>query len=129
MKPGKQLGTMATPVAWAHGSEISISETILPRVISVPDHYPADCTHNHMNIETKNPVLEFAGGGEKLRGALSAAVLLGNDLWVASDELTSVERLTLHAGKSFRAHRSFELQGLINLPAHGQKKANGKDVD
>ena len=82
-----------------------------------------------MKIKTKTPLLEFAGGGDDLRGALSAAVLLGNDLWVASDELTSVERLTLRDGAVFGAHRSFELHGLINLPARGQKKPDGKKID
>jgi hypothetical protein len=82
-----------------------------------------------MTFKTSTPLLEFNGGGEKLRGALSAAVLLGNELWVASDELTSVERLTLRDGAVFGAHRSFELHDFINLPAHGQKKPNGKDVD
>jgi len=84
-----------------------------------------------MNLKNTRPILEFAKHYDELTGGLSAVLLMGEDLWVASDELTSVERLTLRrGGEVFGGHRSFKLQGLINLPAFGQKQPGGKkDVD
>ena len=82
--------------------------------------------------ETK-PVLEFAEHAEELLKGLSAVVFAGEDLWVASDELTSVERLTPRGGGLFAGQRSFELDvsknGPLKLPAVGQKKPDGKEVD
>lgn len=88
-----------------------------------------------MNLKTKKgPVLEFAEHVEELMGGLSAVVLIGEDLWVASDELTSVERLTLRGGDTLAGHRSFELHGPppdgpLSLPAVGKTKPDGKRVD
>jgi Protein of unknown function (DUF3616) len=82
-----------------------------------------------MNLQTTRPVLEFSAPDEKLTDALSAVVLIREELWVASDELTSVERLTLRGGGLFGGHRSFELQGPLSLPATGKKKPDGKKVD
>lgn len=80
-----------------------------------------------MNLRTTRPTLEFAKHQEELTGGLSAVLHIGRELWVANDELTSVERLTLRSdGEGFDNHRSFELQGLLNLPAFGQKKPGGK---
>ncbi|HEY6806396.1 MAG TPA: DUF3616 domain-containing protein [Pyrinomonadaceae bacterium] len=53
-----------------------------------------------------------------LRESLSAAVFVGDSLWVASDEATSVERLTTHDGVNFADHQSFSLDELLSLPAH-----------
>jgi hypothetical protein len=53
-----------------------------------------------MNLKTAKPALEFAEHVEELTGGLSAAVFVGDDLWVACDELTSVERLT-RGGEGF----------------------------
>jgi hypothetical protein len=82
-----------------------------------------------MSLKTKNPVLEFSDHIGKLLGNLSAATLIGEDLWVASDELTSIERLTLGGGDVFGGHRSFQLSDLLRLPAAGQQKSDGKAPD
>ena len=47
-----------------------------------------------MSLKTTGPILEFTEHAKELTGGLSAVLLDGDDLWVASDELTSVERLT-----------------------------------
>src|ERR671916_677030 len=86
------------------------------------------------NLKTNNPVFEFAEHVEDLTGGLSAVVPVGDDLWVASDELTSVERLTLGAGgEVYAGQRSFELDvsrgGPLRLPATGQTDEDGDPVD
>lgn len=84
-----------------------------------------------MKLKTTTPVLEFSHHVDKLMGGLSAALLVGEDLWLACDELTSVERLTLR-GDGFAAHRSFELdvtrKGPLRLPAVGQEKVD-QEID
>lgn len=72
-----------------------------------------------MQIKTGSPLLQFQSPSDKLTDSLSAAVFAGDDLWVASDETTSVERLTTDDGLTFQHHKSFSLNGLINLPAQG----------
>jgi hypothetical protein len=85
-----------------------------------------------MNLKTTRPVLEFSTHVEELTGGLSSAMLIGEDLWVACDELTSVERLTLNGGDVFAAHSSFELdvslKGPLKLPAAGKKKVD-QEID
>lgn len=82
-----------------------------------------------MKLRSQSPLLEFNDNQEELTSSLSTALIVEEKLWVASDELTSVERLTLVDGEVFRDHRSFELQGIINLPAHGKTKPDGKKID
>jgi hypothetical protein len=78
-------------------------------------------------------ILEFTENVEDLTGGLSGIVLDGDELWVASDELTSVERLTLGGDGVFAGQRSFELDvsrgGPLKLPAVGQKDEDGDEVD
>ena len=76
-----------------------------------------------MRINTTHPILEFDGQQDEIPDSLSAVVTVGDSLWVASDEVTSVERLSSADGITFGNHRSFPLQGLIDLPA------NGTDLD
>lgn len=71
-----------------------------------------------MRLNSTNPILQFASKDKKLREALSAVVFIGDHLWLASDESTSVERLSTDDGKTFKHHRAFPLDGLIHLPAH-----------
>jgi hypothetical protein len=54
-----------------------------------------------------------------LRDGLSAIARQGSHLWVANDETTSLERLTLEAGDRARAHHSFDLTDLLELPGDG----------
>jgi hypothetical protein len=46
-----------------------------------------------MKLKTNKPLLQFQNPSDKLVDSLSGAVFAGDDLWVASDEMTSVERL------------------------------------
>ena len=59
------------------------------------------------------------GGKADLRDGLSAIARQGSHLWVANDETTSLERLTLETGDQARAHRSFDLTNLLELPGDG----------
>lgn len=65
-----------------------------------------------------------------LRDGLSAIARQGNHLWVANDETTSVERLTLENGDHAGAHRSFDLTELLDLPGDkGELDIEGLDVE
>jgi len=67
--------------------------------------------------------------GDDLRDGLSAVARQGPHLWVANDETTSVERLTLEDGDHARAHRSFDLTNLLELPGDGgELDIEGLDV-
>ena len=81
-----------------------------------------------MSPKTDGPVLEFSQHVGELMGGLSSALFVGEDLWVACDELTSVERLSPAAGGGFGGQRSFELRGLLALPAHGMRKVD-QEID
>ena len=70
-----------------------------------------------MKLNTNKPVLEFQSEEAKLTESLSATVMVGEHLWVASDESVTIERLTNDNGSSFNQHKSFELKDLIHLPA------------
>jgi Protein of unknown function (DUF3616) len=70
-----------------------------------------------MKLNTNKPVLEFKSEEAKLTESLSGAVIVGEHLWVASDELVTIERLTNDNGNGFNQHQSFELKDLIHLPA------------
>lgn len=72
-----------------------------------------------MKLNTHSPLLEFGSNYEKLRDALSVVIQVGEYLWLASDETTSVERLSTEDGHTFKNHKSFSLAGLIDLPAYG----------
>jgi hypothetical protein len=66
---------------------------------------------------------------DDLRDGLSAIARQGPHLWVANDETTSVERLTLEAGDQARGHRSFDLTELLELPGdRGEMDIEGLDV-
>jgi hypothetical protein len=65
-----------------------------------------------------------------LRDGLSAVARQGPHLWVANDETTSVERLTLEDGGRARSHRSFDLTNILGLPGdRGELDIEGLDVD
>jgi len=68
---------------------------------------------------TPNPLLKFETDQDELTESLSAALFVGESLWVASDELTSVERLSTSDDQTFQNHVSFPLEGLLDLPATG----------
>lgn len=81
-----------------------------------------------MSLKTNGPLLEFSEHVEELMGGLSAAVFVGDDLWVACDELTSVERFSPDGERGFAGQRSFELHGPLALPAAGVKKVD-QEID
>lgn len=70
-----------------------------------------------VSTNSDSMLLEFDLEPKDVRESLSVAVVMGDFLWVASDETTSIERLSLKDGTTFRQHKSFPLAGLINLPA------------
>ena len=82
-----------------------------------------------MKINTTKPILEFDGKDGKLTDSLSAAVFVGEHLWLASDELTSVEQLSSGDGITFSNHKSFPLQDFIQLPAQGTKSDQEIDIE
>lgn len=65
---------------------------------------------------------------DDLRDGLSAIVRQGDHLWVANDETTSLERLTLD-GDQARAHRSFDLTDVLELPGEGEIDIEGLDAE
>lgn len=68
---------------------------------------------------------------DSLRGQLSAVVQVGGDLWLASDESNSVERLTRTAPGEYGEHRMFRLADHLELPAGEDSEIDieGLDVD
>lgn len=69
-----------------------------------------------LRVNTTNPILEFDEAQKQIADSLSAVVVVGDDLWVASDETTSVERLSSTDGVTFNSHKSFPLKDFIDLP-------------
>lgn len=53
--------------------------------------------------------------GKQVRDGLSSVMRLRNDLWLACDESTGIERLTLQENGSYGHHRSFSFTSLIKL--------------
>ena len=80
-----------------------------------------------MRVKTTNPILEF--GQEEIAESLSAVVTVGNCLWLASDEATSIERLSSSDGVTFSNHRSFPLNDLIDLPAENTEFDQEIDIE
>lgn len=65
-----------------------------------------------------------------LRDGLSAVARQGPHLWVANDETTSLERLTLEGSEHARAHRSFDLTHVLELPGDkGELDIEGLDIE
>jgi hypothetical protein len=82
-----------------------------------------------MKLNTSNPILQFGSSFEKVEDSLSAVVLVEDRLWVASDELTSIERLSSNDGVTFQNHKSFPLEKLIRLPAQDTKFDQEIDIE
>ena len=82
-----------------------------------------------LRINTTNPILEFDEAQKQIAESLSAVVVVGGDLWVASDETTSVERLSSTDGITFNSHKSFPLEDLIDLPAQDTDADQEIDIE
>jgi hypothetical protein len=82
-----------------------------------------------MQLNTTNPILEFNEHDEPLVDSLSAVVVVQDCLWVASDEVTSVERLSSTDGVTFNTHKSFALKDLVDLPAQGKDFDQEIDIE
>ena len=82
-----------------------------------------------MELKTQTPLLQFSDEMSKLRDSLSAVLFVGDTLWVASDEATSVERLSTDDGLTFKNHKSFPLDDFIPLPAHGTEFDQEIDIE
>lgn len=74
-----------------------------------------------MSDRSRPTVLRFDTAFPLLRDGLSAAQQIGDTLWVANDETTSLERLTIHPPARDNVvicdmHLSFKLSDYLNLP-------------
>lgn len=76
-----------------------------------------------MSATTPSPtrvLVEFdpakRGENEPIRADLSVAIRTGDDLWVASDETTAIERLSLVGPHQFGRHERFVLGDYVDLP-------------
>jgi len=82
-----------------------------------------------MELKTNNPVLQFQTDAETISKSLSAALLIEDHLWVASDETTSVERLQTEDGITFGHHKSFSLSNFLQLPAQDTEFDQEIDIE
>src|SRR6266536_5993458 len=80
-------------------------------------------------MSNSSVILEFNNKDEDLAGSLSAALFAQVHLWVASDEATSVERLSTSDDLTFDRHRSFPLSDLVRLPALGTDFDREVDIE
>lgn len=75
------------------------------------------------------------GQGKELRAGLSAVVQIGDTLWLANDETTSLERLSLITGEAgdngltFGNHTRFSLNDFIQLPISPSKDLVEADIE
>ena len=61
--------------------------------------------------------LELHPDEEEFHYDLSACAIVGDDLWLGSDELTSLERLSRGDDGNFGEHKSFPLSDYVDLPS------------
>ncbi|GAB2963367.1 DUF3616 domain-containing protein [Hymenobacter coalescens] len=63
-----------------------------------------------------DPARSLNAAGKHVRDGLSAVLRTGDNLWLACDEHTTVERLRLLPDGSFGQHTSFSLAQMLDLP-------------
>lgn len=78
--------------------------------------------------------ISFASKHAKLREALSAVVCIGNTLWAANDETTSLERFIAEAGDGndtpqYSTHQHIPLSDYLHLPIPPEGDEEGEEVD
>ena len=69
----------------------------------------------HLNLEFDEK-LSFNSAGKHVRDGLSTSIILGDNLWIACDERSSLERLTRLDKETFGNHTSFDLKKYLELP-------------
>lgn len=75
------------------------------------------------------PDADDADGEDALRGQLSAVVQTGGNLWVASDESNSVDRLSETAPGVYGEHRVFPLSNYLELPGPKDEEIDIEGLD
>src|SRR5688572_7146041 len=69
----------------------------------------------HITLEFKEK-LSINEAGKHVRDGLSTALILGDNLWIACDERSSLERLTRIDDQTFGQHERFDLREYLDLP-------------
>ena len=69
----------------------------------------------HLTLEFDKK-LSLNAAGKHVRDGLSAAIILGDNLWIACDERSTLERLTRIDKETFGNHQSFDLSEYLELP-------------
>jgi hypothetical protein len=73
--------------------------------------------------------LLFSDTPPNLGKDLSAVTFVGDTLWLASDETTSLERLTRTSDGRYGYHRSFPLNDILDLPASKDDEIDIEGID
>lgn len=75
------------------------------------------------------PAADDAAGTDALRGQLSGLRQIGRDLWLASDEANTVERLSPQDDGTFGDHASLRLADCVALPADEEEEIDIEGLD
>jgi hypothetical protein len=87
-------------------------------------------TNRTLDMPEPTPVeLLFSDTPPNLRLDLSAVTFVGDTLWLASDETTSLERLSRTSDGSYGYHRSFPLNDILDLPASSDDEIDIEGID
>jgi hypothetical protein len=87
-----------------------------------------------MNQAPRTIVLQFdsarnqLGDDKQLRESLSVTALTGRNLWVASDETTTIERLTTEDGRTFKNHATYALADFLDLPGEADEEVDVEGI-
>ncbi|RAK68215.1 DUF3616 domain-containing protein [Hymenobacter edaphi] len=71
-----------------------------------------------------DPQHSHNAAGKHVRDGLSSVLLTGDNLWLAGDESTSLERLRRQPDGSFGQHASFRLADLLELPGGPEQEVD-----
>jgi hypothetical protein len=82
-------------------------------------------THRARSVVLQfDPAADVLRSGKRLSEGISAAVAVGDALWLAHDETVAVERLVLRGSRRgamrYAGHRRFDLRDLFSLPMPGR---------
>jgi hypothetical protein len=76
-----------------------------------------------------DPEHDDSGGSDLLAGQLSSVTSRENDLWLASDEVNTLERLTPLERDTFGRHRPFPLADVLELPGEPDDEIDVEGLD